>query len=155
MYHHAPDNYICPFCLLVEGIENEHLYSVQSDLVYQDAVVTAFVSSHQFPNNAGSVLVIPNRHFENLYELPVVLAADLHRVVRAVALAQKAAFGCDGVSTRQHNEPAGNQDVWHYHIHVTPRYHEDKLYASQRCPMRADERKRFADNIRERFEIDW
>ena len=34
----------------------------------------------------------------------------------------------DGVSTRQHNEPAGNQDVWHYHLHVFPRYQDDAFY---------------------------
>lgn len=39
----------------------------------------------------------------------------------------KAAYGCDGVSTRQHNEPAGDQDVWHYHLHVVPRWHGDAL----------------------------
>ena len=139
----------------MKGIENEHVYSVQSDIVYQDDVVTAFVSSHQFPNNAGNVLVIPNRHFENLYDVPVALAADLHRVMRAVALAHKAAFACDGVSTRQHNEPAGNQDVWHYHIHVTPRYREDGLYTSQRCLMPAHERERHAAKIREQFEVNW
>ena len=37
MLSHAPDNYICPFCLLVRGIENEHVHSVQSDIIYQDA----------------------------------------------------------------------------------------------------------------------
>ena len=155
MHHHAPDNYVCPFCLLVKGIENEHVYSVQSDIVYRDEVVTAFISSHQFPDNTGNVLVIPNRHFENLYALPVALATDLHRVVRAVALAQKAAFACDGVSTRQHNEPAGNQDVWHYHIHVTPRFREDGLYTSQRCLMPAQERERYAARIREQIDVDW
>lgn len=148
MFHHAPDNYVCPFCLLLQGIGNEHVYSVQSDIVYQDAIVTAFVSSHQFPNNAGNVLVIPNAHFENIYVLPVALAADLHRVVLAVALAHKAAFACPGVSTRQHNEPAGNQDVWHYHLHVTPRYHEDGLYTSKRKLMPADERAYYAAKIR-------
>lgn len=66
----APDNYICPLCLLARGIQNEYVYSVQSDILYQDAVVTAFVSSHQFPNSAWNVLVMPNAHFENIYEFP-------------------------------------------------------------------------------------
>lgn len=42
----------------------------------------------------------------------------------------KQAFGCDGVSTRQHNEPAGDQDVWHFHLHVFPRWTGDDLYRS-------------------------
>ena len=155
MRYHAPDNYICPFCLLVRGIENEHVHSVQSDIIYQDDVVTAFVSSHQFPNNAGNVLVIPNQHFENLFEFPSALAGNLHQVVRAVALAQKAAFACGGISTRQHNEPAGNQHVWHYHMHVTPRYKDDGLYSSKGQLMPADQRARIAAQIRARFHVDW
>src|SRR5579871_3777444 len=155
MRYHAPDNYICPFCLLVRGVENEHVVSVQSDIIYRDEIVTAFVSSHQFPNNAGNVLVIPNRHFENIYEFPPALAVNLHRVVRAVALAQKAALACDGISTRQHNEPAGNQDVWHYHMHVTPRYRDDGLYVSRRKLMPAEARARYAAEIRGCFEADW
>lgn len=154
MHSHAPDNYICPFCLLVRGAENGHVYSVQSDIIYQDESVTAFVSSHQFPNNAGNVLVIPNQHFENIYTLPVALAVDLHRVIRAVALAQKTAFVCEGISTRQHNEPAGNQDVWHYHVHVTPRYKGDGLYTSKRAFMPADERAQLAAKIRARLVVD-
>jgi diadenosine tetraphosphate (Ap4A) HIT family hydrolase len=40
----------------------------------------------------------------------------------------KDAYRCDGVSTRQHNEPAGDQDVWHLHVHVLPRHQGDQLY---------------------------
>lgn len=145
---HAPENYQCPFCLLLQGIENEHVYSVQADILYRDAIVTAFMSSHQVASCPGSVLVIPNQHFENIYELPAALATDLHRVVQAVALAQKAAFGCDGVSTRQHNEPAGNQDVWHYHIHVTPRYAGDGLYGAGRQLMPPEERLRYTNRLK-------
>jgi histidine triad (HIT) family protein len=50
MYNHAPENYACPFCLLVAGIENEHVHSVQSDIVYHDDSVTALIGSHQWKN---------------------------------------------------------------------------------------------------------
>ncbi len=154
MRFHAPDNYICPFCLLARGIENEHVLSVQSDVIYGDDVVTAFISSHQLPNNAGNVLVIPNQHFENIYDFPATLTVNVHRVVRAVAVAQKAAFACDGISTRQHNEPAGNQDVWHYHIHVTPRYENDGLYGGKRKFMPVEERAQLAAKIKAMFHMD-
>jgi hypothetical protein len=42
------------------------------------------------------------------------------------------AFGCEGISTRQHNGPAGNQDVWHFHLHVFPRYPNDGLCGGKR-----------------------
>jgi histidine triad (HIT) family protein len=107
------------------------------------------VSSHQWPNNHGNVLVIPNEHFENIYDLPAGYAADLHRVTRQVALAMKATYSCDGVSTRQHNEPAGNQDVWHYHLHVTPRYEGDQFYSTRPEPMAVSDRAPHVKRLRE------
>ena len=60
----------------------------------------------------------------------------------------KAAFGCPGVSTRQHNEPAGDQEVWHYHLHVFPRFPGDGLYGSAPEIVTAKERARYAANLR-------
>jgi histidine triad (HIT) family protein len=147
MYKHAPENYICPFCSLIQGTDSEHTLSVQGDIVHRTPLVTAFIGSHQWPNNPGNVIVVPNEHFENIYELPVHFALPMHELVKAVALAMKAVYACSGVSTRQHNEPAGNQDVWHYHVHVTPRYRDDRFYASQRALMPPDERAKNAQRL--------
>ena len=149
MYNHAPENYICPFCLLVQGARHADALSVQSDVIYHDETVTALVSSHQWPNNPGNVVIIPNEHFENIYDLPIHYGADIHRVARRIALAMKAAYSCDGISTRQHNEPAGNQDVWHYHLHITPRYKNDHFYLAQKEPMAASERAKHAEMLRD------
>ncbi len=147
MYNHAPDDYVCPFCLIVRGIENEHVLSRHTDIVYHDDTITAFISSHQWSNNPGNTLVVPNEHFENIYDLPVHYAPRIQELAQALALAMKAVYACDGVSTRQHNEPAGNQDVWHYHLHVTPRYADDGFYTNQRAPMPADERAKHAQKL--------
>ena len=148
MYNHAPDDYVCPFCLIVHDVEREPGASRCTDIVYRDDAVTALISSHQWPNNHGHVIIVPNAHYENIYDLPLDLAARIHALARAVALAMKAAYVCDGISTRQHNEPAGNQDVWHYHLHVFPRYIGDELYTSRREFMPADERARYAAVLR-------
>ncbi len=148
MYTHAPDNYHCPFCLLVQGIENPHVASVQSDIIYHNPAITAFISAGQYPNNLVSVIIVPNEHYENIYDLPVHYALDIHWLARLVALAMKAAFACDGISTRQHNEPAGNQDVWHYHLHVIPRYPDDRFYLTSSAIMPVPERARYADLLR-------
>ena len=148
MFNHAPPDYRCPFCLLVAGVENEHVRSVQTDIVYPGSTVLALIAAKQWPNNRGHVLVIPAAHFENLYDLPDALGADIHRVARRVAIAMKTAYGCAGVSTRQHNEPAGNQDVWHYHLHVFPRYPDDDLYGSRGAFLPAGERARYARRLR-------
>ena len=147
MHNHAPENYHCPFCLLIQGIKNEHVHSNQSDIIDQNDTVTAFISSHQWPNNLGNVIIIPNQHFENIYDLPATYALEIHRMAKRLALAMKLAYNCAGISTRQHNEPAGNQDVWHYHLHVTPRYQNDDFYITQRALMPMDEREKHAQAI--------
>jgi len=130
MKSHSPKGYICPLCLIANGESiTDQLYS-PGDLVHRDEVVTAIISAYQWANNPGNVIVFPIQHFENIYELPDEFALQVHRLVRKVAIAMKEAWSCDGISTRQHNEPAGNQDVWHYHMHVTPRYEGDNMYAT-------------------------
>jgi histidine triad (HIT) family protein len=139
MYRHAPDRYNCPFCLIAGGGAN-HL-TTQDDVVYRDEAATAFVPCAGWPNNPGHVIIIPNTHIENIYEMPQELAGHIHDIARQVALAFKTTYRCDGTSTRQHNEPAGNQDVFHYHVHVFPRYTGDDLYRLDRVWTSADERR--------------
>ncbi len=148
MYSHAPENYLCPFCSLITGVDNENVMSVQTDIVSQDATATTFISARQWPNNPGHVIIVPNQHFENLYDLPDSVATIIHQTAKAIALAMKQAYGCGGISTRQHNEPAGNQDVWHYHLHVFPRYLNDGLYVSRPEYMKAHERQIYAQRLK-------
>ena len=154
MYNHAPEDYVCPFCLVAQRLESANFYTVQKDVIYRDSMVTAFIASHFWDNNKGHVIVIPNEHFENIYDLPDELGAHIHRTARRVALALKERYGCDGTSTRQHNEPGGNQDVWHYHLHVFPRYEGDNLYMTQRRPTSPDERAPYAKKLRRYFKAE-
>jgi histidine triad (HIT) family protein len=130
MYSHQPPDYDCPFCSIIHNTPSSSNRSTPADLIYENEVVTAFIGLHQWANNPGNTIIIPNQHYENIFDLPVELSIHIHRLARAVAFAMKEAFHCDGISLRQHNETAGNQDVWHYHIHVTPRYQSDQFYAN-------------------------
>jgi len=130
---HAPPDYRCPFCRNIgDGTSDLPL-----EFVHRDDDVVVKMNPNWWPNNPGSVLVIPTGHHENIYELPDRLAIPVHRAARNAAVAMKVAFGCDAVSTRQHNEPAGNQTVWHFHLHVFPRWENDDLYGTRDAP--ADE----------------
>jgi histidine triad (HIT) family protein len=154
MFSHAPEGYRCPFCALLRGAGAEGSLSAASDIVYEDQLVAAFIGSHQWPNNPGNTLIVPRDHYENIFELPDDLIGPLFGLARAVALTMKAVWRCDGVSMRQHNEPAGSQDVWHCHVHVTPRYEGDDFYtgyARARRLMPAEERAVVACALRERI----
>lgn len=145
---HEPPGYECPFCPVAQGHFNKTIIQA-ADVVMRNALITAFVAPFQWPNNKGHVLIIPNEHFENLYDLPVKFAAPMQLAAQTIAAAMKQAFRCTGISTRQHNEPDGNQDVWHYHMHVFPRFPGDNLYGSVREQILPDERAVQAAQIRE------
>jgi histidine triad (HIT) family protein len=147
MFRHAPEEYACPFCSVIAGGAAPP-YTLPSDVVLRTPEVTAFISARWWPNNPGHVLVVPNEHVENIYSLPAELAARIHDTARHIALAFKHVYRCDGISTRQHNEPAGNQEVWHYHLHVFPRYPGDRLYELEGRFIPADERALYAERVR-------
>ncbi|HST18679.1 MAG TPA: HIT family protein [Gaiellaceae bacterium] len=145
---YEPAGYECPFCSVVRGEETEH--NRLDDVVWRDAETVAFVSPRWWPANAGHVIVIPCAHVENLYEVDDALLGAVHATVKRVAIAMRSAYGCAGTSTRQHNEPAAGQDVWHYHVHVFPRALGDGLYArdAEYRWASADERAPYAASLR-------
>jgi len=152
MYNHAPEGYICPFCLNMEEIEDENIVRVKkADIIYRDEFITAFIPNGFWENNKGHVIIIPNVHFENLYDLPLEYSIKIHEFEKKVAIAFKTIYKCDGVSSRQHNEPDGGQDVWHYHLHVFPRYKNDNLYGTQRTRNTAEERVIYSEKLRNYF----
>ncbi len=107
------------------------------------------MSLHDPPNNLGHVIIIPNEHFENVYDLPASMSAKIHEHARAVALAMKSAYHCDGVTLRQNNEPHGGQDVWHYHLHIYPRYEGDNFPRVEKEVTPEEQRVEHARRLRE------
>ncbi|WP_412544194.1 HIT domain-containing protein [Longispora sp. K20-0274] len=149
---HEPPGYDCPFCRLAAG--GGDALSGPADIVRRTAGALALISPRMWPNNRGHVLVVPTAHHENLYDLPATAGHAVHDLVREVAVAIRHSYGCAGVSTRQHNEPAGYQDVWHYHVHVFPRYPDDLLYGTPPLPdfATAEERRPYAERLRAHFD---
>jgi histidine triad (HIT) family protein len=154
MHNHEPEGYHCPFCLVISGIENEKVYTKQADIIYKDDYITAFIASGWWDNNKGHVIIVSNKHFENIYDLPDEISDRINRFAKRVSLALKETYKCDGVSTRQHNEPSGGQDVWHFHLHVFPRYVGDELYMNVYNIRKTnpEERIPFAQKLREYFD---
>ncbi len=147
MYNHAPPGYTCPFCLLLQGIENGDTQLRQSDIIHQTANATAVMALKKWPNNAGHVLVISNEHFENIYDLPLFVISEIHWLGRRIALAMKEVYKCDGILFKQSNEPAGDQQIWHYHLHVIPRYQNDDFHRAQKEPFPANLRAAYASKL--------
>lgn len=123
----APTSYDCPFCKVAHG--QGDAITLPSDIVYHDAHTTVFISPKWWPNNPGYAIIIPNEHYQDIFDLPAEVAVGIHKTAQLIAQAYVALYACDGISTRQHNGAYPLQEVWHYHFHIFPRFHNDQLYA--------------------------
>ncbi|HSW37379.1 MAG TPA: HIT family protein [Candidatus Saccharimonadales bacterium] len=146
----APSNYICPICLGVQKIVSDKTLIKPTDIVYQDDLVTAFINSFFMGHNTGSVIVVPNEHFENIYSLPTKYGHRIFDVTQRISLAMKQVYKCDGITTRQNNEPAGDQHAFHFHFHIFPRYKSDNynsMLPSQKYLAEPEERAKYAHKL--------
>jgi histidine triad (HIT) family protein len=108
----------CVFCRIVAG-------QIPSTRVFEDEHTVAFMDIGQV--NPGHTLVTVRKHAANLYELDDAQAAAVARSSARIARAIKAAFNPDGLSVYQANGQAAGQTVFHYHVHLTPRYAGDGM----------------------------
>ena len=127
MYSHQREGYVCPLCQIARGVPTS-MGSQEDSVLYRDLFIVVFVAGKWWRCAPGHVIIMPRNHIENIYDMPNDMGHRIFDYSKVVALALKKGYKCEGVSVRQHNEPAGNQDVWHYHLHVHPRYHGDNLY---------------------------
>lgn len=151
MYNHAPNDYKCPICIAINGQENDDTLIRQSDIVYKDDLVTAFISSFFIGKNIGHVIIVPNEHFENIYDLPHNYSSQIAEIAQKIAIGLKKVYRTDGITTLQNNEPAGNQHAFHYHFHVFPRYENDDLHNNMldKKSTSPEERLPYAEKLRE------
>ncbi len=153
MYNHAPADYKCPICLSINGVENDDTWIKQVDFVYRDDLVAALINSKFSETNPGHVIVVPVKHFENIYDLPEEYANRIIAVSKKISLALKEVRQCDGVTILQNNEPASEQRAFHFHMHIIPRFENDmfreniiKNYKSE-----PEERISYANDLKEYF----
>lgn len=105
----------CLFCKIIEG-------EIPSLKVYEDEHVFAFMDI--MPLTKGHTLLIPKAHCKDLFEMPEDVARNLYAAAPKVANAIKAAFNPVGMNTVNNNGEAAGQTVFHYHLHLIPRYDE-------------------------------
>ena len=108
----------CIFCKLVAK-------QIAATAVYEDEHTFAFMDIGQV--NPGHVLVTVKEHADNIFELDDAQAAAAFRTAAQVARAIRAAFAPDGLSVYQANGKTAGQTVFHFHIHLVPRYDGDGM----------------------------
>jgi histidine triad (HIT) family protein len=108
----------CVFCKIMAK-------RIPASVVHEDEHTLAFMDLGQV--NPGHVLVAAKAHAENVYALDDIQAGAVFRSVARVARAIRAAFAPQGLSVYQANGKAAGQTVFHFHIHLVPRYDDDGM----------------------------
>lgn len=93
---------------------------IPSHKLYEDDDTFAFMDI--MPRGDGHCLVIPKKPSRNMLDVDLESLAAVMRTVQIVSRAAVKAFGADGLTIQQFNEPAGGQVVFHLHFHVIPRF---------------------------------
>lgn len=108
----------CIFCKLANGeIPTATLYEDESFRVILDAS----------PASKGHALILPKEHYANLYELDDAVAAKVLPLAKKLITKLTEILGCDGYNIVQNNGETAGQTVFHYHMHLIPRYKGDTV----------------------------
>lgn len=108
----------CIFCKIANG-------EIPSATVYEDSICRVILDVN--PANKGHALIIPKEHFDNIYSMDAETAAKIFTIATEVAKAQKAELNPDGLNILQNNGEAAGQTVFHFHMHLVPRYIKDNM----------------------------
>lgn len=92
--------------------------------VYEDDQVVAFLDIA--PASKGHTLVVPKQEYQDLLSVPPELLAVVHHTVQRVAQAIQQALQPHGMNILQNNGTAAGQNVFHYHVHIIPRWEGDR-----------------------------
>ncbi|KYG31835.1 HIT family protein [Alkalihalobacillus trypoxylicola] len=105
-----------PNCIFCKIIQKE----IPAAIIFEDDDVLAFMDISQVTK--GHTLVIPKQHQKDIFELTTETAASLYQKVPLIAQALKDTFEPIGLNIVNNNGEAAGQTVFHYHMHLLPRY---------------------------------
>jgi len=108
----------CIFCKIVSG-------GIPCSKVYEDDLFIGFLDIR--PVHKGHTLIVPKKHFVNIFDTPKEESEAIYSVTAKVAIAVKESTGCDAVNVVQNNGAEAGQEVFHSHLHIIPRYKDDGL----------------------------
>lgn len=108
----------CIFCKIANG-------EIPARKVYEDKKVLAFLDVS--PISKGHTLVIPKKHFENIFDIDEDSLKEIISAAKKVSLLLKKNLNADGMNILHASGKDAQQSVFHFHIHLVPRYKKDKL----------------------------
>ena len=108
----------CIFCKIVND-------EIPSEKIYEDEDVLAFLDG--FPSTEGHTIIIPKKHFENIFDTPKDVLKETMEVAQKISFLLKEKLGAEGINLFNNNNKVAQQEIPHYHLHVIPRYSGDEF----------------------------
>lgn len=106
----------CIFCKLANGV-------IPTNSIYEDEDFNVILDMS--PASRGHALILPKEHAANIYELPEETAGRVFRLAQKMAGSMTEKLHCDGFNIVQNNGAVAGQTVFHFHMHLIPRYEGD------------------------------
>lgn len=106
----------CIFCKIANG-------EIPSKTLYEDEEFRVILDLG--PATKGHALILPKDHYKNLYEIEDETAAKVLPLAKRMAKLMTEKLGCDGFNLVQNNNEVAGQTVFHFHMHLIPRYKDD------------------------------
>lgn len=130
----------CIFCKIANG-------EIPSSTLYEDGDFRVFLDLA--PASKGHALIVPKEHFDNLYELPDETASKALVLAKKMITKMTKALECDGFNVVQNNNECAGQTVFHFHMHLIPRYNGDEVGITWKQGENTDEeRSEIVDRVR-------
>ena len=106
----------CIFCKLANGV-------ISTNSIYEDEDFNVILDLA--PATKGHALILPKAHADNLYQLPDETAAKAFVLAKKLVTSMTEKLSCDGFNVVQNNGSVAGQTVFHFHMHLIPRYEDD------------------------------
>ena len=103
----------CIFCKLASG-------EIPSNTIYEDEMFRVILDAA--PASKGHALILPKEHFADLYEIDAETAGESMKLAKKLAIHMTDTLQCDGFNLVQNNKEVAGQTVFHFHLHLIPRY---------------------------------
>ena len=111
----------CIFCKIANG-------GIPSETIYEDDMFRVIMDLG--PASKGHALILPKQHYRDICDLDEETAAKVLPLAAKIGVAMKTALGCSGCNVVQNNGKEAGQTVFHFHVHLIPRYEEGPVMVS-------------------------
>lgn len=107
----------CIFCKIIAG-------EIPSNTIYEDDAFKVILDLA--PAAKGHALILPKEHYADIYEIDEEVAGRAMKLAKKLVIHMTDALGCDGFNILQNNHEVAGQTVFHFHMHLIPRYKNAK-----------------------------